>query len=185
MYRLRLSHTNECPCGTGVQDLKHILRNCSTHTLERTRLFPTGSDYKLWRSKDELQTTAHPLKLTSKFGMTIDSWTQKKKTKNKKLFYCCAFVVAYAVCYLQLGSRTLSCWRIGHTHFPLCSLWNPGRSWSWWFHHFLAVEERIRAHSVISNANILSLLAFSGDRKSTLGYLRTAISDYSLSPAML
>ena len=61
MYRLSLSHTHECPCGTGVQDPQHILQNCPTRTREGTRLWPSGSDFrdKLWGSKEDLQTTAN------------------------------------------------------------------------------------------------------------------------------
>ena len=39
LYRLMLSHTNECLCGTGVQDPEHILQNSPIHTLERTHLW--------------------------------------------------------------------------------------------------------------------------------------------------
>ena len=64
MYRLRLSRTNECPCGTGIQDPEHSLQNCPTHTLERTRLWPSGFDFqdKLWGFKEELRTTAQFIK---------------------------------------------------------------------------------------------------------------------------
>ena len=50
MHRLKLSHTNECPCGTGIQDPPHILQDCPTHTPLRTRLWPPGADLdeKLW-----------------------------------------------------------------------------------------------------------------------------------------
>ena len=60
MYRLKLSHTNECPCGTGVQDAEHILQDCPTHATERASLWPTGASLldKLWGSKQQLVTTA-------------------------------------------------------------------------------------------------------------------------------
>ena len=41
-----------------VKKKKHSF--CPTHTLERTRMWPSGADFrdKLWRSKEELQITA-------------------------------------------------------------------------------------------------------------------------------
>ena len=59
LHSLRLSHS-ECLCGAGVEDPEHILQACQTLPIERTRLWPSGADFRgqLWRSKEALQTTA-------------------------------------------------------------------------------------------------------------------------------
>ena len=36
LHRLKISHTNICPCGTGIQDPEHILQDCPTYTAERS-----------------------------------------------------------------------------------------------------------------------------------------------------
>ena len=60
LYRLKISHTDECPCGTGVQDPEHILQNCPTYVLERNRIWPQGASYqeKLWGPAAQLRATA-------------------------------------------------------------------------------------------------------------------------------
>ena len=32
MNKLKLAHTNECPCGTGIQTVEHILQDCPQYT---------------------------------------------------------------------------------------------------------------------------------------------------------
>ena len=65
-------------------------QDCPTHTLERTRLWPSGADFrdKLWGSKEELQNYCpfhleHPPPNLTWLYYTIDIWTQKKKKKKK------------------------------------------------------------------------------------------------------
>ena len=60
LYRLKLAQTNECPCGTGIQDPTHILQNCPLLTPERTSLWPNGAEMqeKLWGGLNDLKKTA-------------------------------------------------------------------------------------------------------------------------------
>ena len=44
LYRLVMSPTNECPCGTGIQDQKH-LQTCPTYAAEQNRQWPDGADF--------------------------------------------------------------------------------------------------------------------------------------------
>jgi ribonuclease HI len=50
LYRLKIAHTDQCPCGTGSQTASHILQSCPTfHTL-RCQTWPSEVDLheKLW-----------------------------------------------------------------------------------------------------------------------------------------
>nr|KAG5710959.1 hypothetical protein BaRGS_013693 [Batillaria attramentaria] len=60
LHRLRVSHTDACPCGTGPQTPDHILQLCPTFQTLRTETWPTGStlQQKLWGSLPDLQMTA-------------------------------------------------------------------------------------------------------------------------------
>ena len=65
MYRLRLSHTNECPCGTGVQDPENTSYKTAQPTLHSKEhaCGHLGAAFrdKLWGSKEELQATAQSI----------------------------------------------------------------------------------------------------------------------------
>jgi ribonuclease HI len=60
LYRLRISHTNECPCGTGLQTPGHILQDCPTYSILRHDTWPEVSEtrQKLWGSRPDLERTA-------------------------------------------------------------------------------------------------------------------------------
>ena len=59
LYKLKISHTNECPCGTGIQDAEHVLQDCPTHVEERNKIWPDGEELskKLWGSREDLERT--------------------------------------------------------------------------------------------------------------------------------
>lgn len=60
LFRLRVSHTDECPCGTGPQSVEHVLQHCPSHQTLRLEAWPTSLDLrqKLWGTLQDLQTTA-------------------------------------------------------------------------------------------------------------------------------
>ena len=61
MYKLKLAHTNECPCNTGIQTVQHILQDCPIYTELRGETWRGEVDYleKLWGPASELlKTTA-------------------------------------------------------------------------------------------------------------------------------
>ena len=65
---------------------EHILQNCPTHTLERTRLRKSGADFrdKLWGTKEEPWTTAQFIKnihLQIWYDHT-SIWTQHQKSRR-------------------------------------------------------------------------------------------------------
>jgi hypothetical protein len=70
LYRLKISPTDQCPCGTGTQTADHILQTCPTFDTLRRQTWPSAVDLqeKLWG-------TAVSLKLTVEFvlntGMDI------------------------------------------------------------------------------------------------------------------
>ena len=44
LYRLRLAHTDECPCGTDSQTPEHILQSCPSHNTLRQETWPYPVD---------------------------------------------------------------------------------------------------------------------------------------------
>ena len=66
MYRLKISHTNECPCKTGTQTPQHILQDCPTFSTQRCQIWPEGAnmEQKLWGSRQDLERTAGFIKMT-------------------------------------------------------------------------------------------------------------------------
>ena len=85
MYRLRLSHTNECPCGTGVQVPEHIRQNCRpTHTPERTRLLDNLGLTSRTSCGDTTRRNFKPppsssATSTSQFDMTIPTVQRRRR----------------------------------------------------------------------------------------------------------
>ena len=60
LYRLRLAHTDECPCGTDSQTPEHILQSCPSHNTLRQETWPYPVDLneKLWGPTASLRRTA-------------------------------------------------------------------------------------------------------------------------------
>ena len=65
-----ISHTDECPCGTGTQTPEHLLQECPQYNdlREKTWNSDVGLEEKLYGSAAELQRTAEFVKHT---GLTI------------------------------------------------------------------------------------------------------------------
>ena len=62
LYKLKISHTDECPCGTGQQTPEHLLQSCPTYDALR---------HETWRSEvvfpEKLYGTAADLRRTAEF----------------------------------------------------------------------------------------------------------------------
>ena len=60
LHRLKISHSDECACGTGPQTPNHILQSCPTfHDLRRqTWSSPVEARRKLWGPVETLRQTA-------------------------------------------------------------------------------------------------------------------------------
>ena len=60
LNRIRISHTDECPCGTETQTPEHILQSCPIHDKLRQATWPDGEDLqeKLWGAAESLRRTA-------------------------------------------------------------------------------------------------------------------------------
>lgn len=60
LYKLKISHTNECPCGTGLQTPTHILQFCPKYNVLRCQTWPMGAELnkKLWGDRNDLEKTA-------------------------------------------------------------------------------------------------------------------------------
>ena len=60
MYRMGLSDTPDCPCGTALQTPEHILQTCPTHQAARVKHWPEHKtvQQKLWGTKTNLENTA-------------------------------------------------------------------------------------------------------------------------------
>ena len=60
MYRMGLSDTPDCQCGTALQTPEHILQTCPTHQAARVKHWPEHKtvQQKLWGTKANLENTA-------------------------------------------------------------------------------------------------------------------------------
>ena len=60
LHRLKISHSDECPCGTGPQTPNHILQSCTTLDALRCQTWPSPVDAhrKLLRPVETLRQTA-------------------------------------------------------------------------------------------------------------------------------
>ena len=60
MYRMGLSPTPECMCGTGQQNPAHLLQDCPTFRDLRQKIWPKGAtlEEKLWGGGEQLEKTA-------------------------------------------------------------------------------------------------------------------------------
>ena len=78
LHRLKVSHSDEWPCGTGPQPPSHILQSCPTFNTLRHQTWPSLVDVhrKLWGPVETLRQTADFALLTEDLA-----WpgTQKKK----------------------------------------------------------------------------------------------------------
>ena len=59
LHRLGIAHTNECPCGTGIQNPEHFLQHCPTHAALRRQTWPDGVEMEaqLWGDRSDLVKT--------------------------------------------------------------------------------------------------------------------------------
>ena len=59
LYRIGRSHTDQCPCGTGVQDVDHLLQTCPTYKDLRQEHWPeeVALSQKLWGPPEDLHRT--------------------------------------------------------------------------------------------------------------------------------
>ena len=60
LHRLKISHSDEWPCGTGPQTPNHILQSCLTFDALRRQIWPSPVDVhrKLWGLVETLRQTA-------------------------------------------------------------------------------------------------------------------------------
>ena len=60
LHRLNISHSDECPCGTGPQTPNHILQSCPTFDSLRRQTWPSPVEAhrKLWGPVETLRQTA-------------------------------------------------------------------------------------------------------------------------------
>ena len=60
LHRLKIFHSDECPCGTGPQTPNHILQSCPIFDALRLQTWPSPMDAhrKLWGPVETLRQTA-------------------------------------------------------------------------------------------------------------------------------
>ena len=70
LCRLKISHTDECPCNTGTQTPEHVLQFCPNYNLQREETWQgeVGLQEKLYGTAADLQRTTAFIKST---GLTI------------------------------------------------------------------------------------------------------------------
>ena len=66
LHRLKISHSDECPCGTDSQNSNHILQSCPTFDALRRQTWPSPADAlrKLWGLVETLWQTVDYALLT-------------------------------------------------------------------------------------------------------------------------
>ena len=66
LYKLKISHTNECPCGTDIQTVEHYLKHCPTFLEQRREIWSRDVELTemLWGSAADLRLTASYVKRT-------------------------------------------------------------------------------------------------------------------------
>ena len=59
LHRLKISHTDQCPCGTGTQTHEHVLIHCPVHEALRRQTWPEGAELQaqLWGARPDLEKT--------------------------------------------------------------------------------------------------------------------------------
>ena len=67
LYRIGRSHTDECPCGTGVQDVHHLLQRCPLYNEHRRLWWPDEVEMsqKPWGPPDQLRKTTEYIEATT------------------------------------------------------------------------------------------------------------------------
>lgn len=59
LNRLKITHTDQCPCGTGPQTPEHVLLHCPAHAALRHKTWPGGVELQvqLWGTRPDLEKT--------------------------------------------------------------------------------------------------------------------------------
>ena len=81
LYRLRLAHTDECPCGTDSQTPEHILQSCPSHnTLRQENLAISSGPKRETLGTDGVPSTDSRFPGENRTGrLSMALGTQKKK----------------------------------------------------------------------------------------------------------
>ncbi|XP_076443246.1 uncharacterized protein LOC143281871 [Babylonia areolata] len=60
LYKLKISHTDQCPCDTAAQTPAHVRQDCPLHKELRHQIWPSPAALqdKLWATATELQRTS-------------------------------------------------------------------------------------------------------------------------------
>ena len=87
--KLRIGHTEQCPCGTGSQTTEHLLQFCPTYEPLRKGIWPdhTPVARKLYGSLRDLRCTATFIRETGVSIWRTRKW-RKKKTKKRSWHTC-------------------------------------------------------------------------------------------------
>ena len=83
LYRLKISHADECPCGPGQQTPDHILQSCPTFDDLRRQTWPSPVELseKLWGTAGSLQRTADFVRAT---GLTIYYSMARERRRRRR-----------------------------------------------------------------------------------------------------
>ena len=77
LNRIRIAHTNECPCGTKSQTPEHILQSCPIHDELRQATWPDGETYK--RSSGERRSPCGDCRLHHRNKNRCIAWRNKEE----------------------------------------------------------------------------------------------------------
>ena len=87
LHRLKISHSDECPCGTGPQTPNHILQSCPTFDDVRHQTWPSPVEArrKLWGPVETLRQTADFVLL---IGLKIWHGRERRRRRNPTKISC-------------------------------------------------------------------------------------------------
>ena len=82
LHRLKIFHSDECPCGTGPQTPNHILQSCPTFNDLRRQTWPgpVEAHRKLWGPAETLRQTADFALLT---GLKIQHGQERRRRRRR------------------------------------------------------------------------------------------------------
>ena len=84
--KLRIGHTEQCPCGTGSQTTEHLLQSCPICEPLRMGIWPdhTPVPRKLYGSLRDLQMHYHLHRGDWSFHLTNEKRRRRRRRKRKK-----------------------------------------------------------------------------------------------------
>ena len=105
--KLRIGHTEHCPCGTGSQTTEYLLESCPIYEPLRNGIWPVHTPVarKLYGSLRDLRCTATFIEETGEHDRTAEKKVKIKKTKSMT-FHSLRFISTTIISLMFLKTKT-------------------------------------------------------------------------------